>query len=272
MAEEPVSMSPETVRNEIAETRGQLSETLGALETRLAPNRLKWDAVSTVKRRGRLLSRRLRQRLPRFPAPAALITGGANRAIAQCRTCCGNSAESTEGPEHGRRVLSMGQRLMEQARMRSEQHTHQFQQQGQAMSQRMSEQGRNISQSATEYGRQMGESASHDGDQIAEQGAEMMDTMQQESKQAAGKAGQTFSNYPLRIGLLVAATGFTLGMLLPVSRREKQWMGGAGETAIETARTYGQDLLQRGRDVAERSYEAGKEQAQEEASEFASGG
>ena len=57
---------------------------------------------------------------------------------------------------------------------------------------------------------------------------------------------------PLAVGLSFAALGALVGVLLPHTRREDQLLGERSDQVVEAAKEKGQELLERGKDVAER--------------------
>jgi hypothetical protein len=89
---------------------------------------------------------------------------------------------------------------------------------------------------------------------------------------AAGKASQatgyatevvtdTFDEHPVLLGAVALAVGLAAGLAIPISRKEAQLMGETRDELMEQARTRGQDLVQKGKRVAERAVTAVKEEA-----------
>jgi len=68
-------------------------------------------------------------------------------------------------------------------------------------------------------------------------------------------------DYPLAIGLGCAALGALAGLLLPRTRREDELMGEQADHLMESARDKGEELLERGKAVGERTAEAAIEEA-----------
>lgn len=67
--------------------------------------------------------------------------------------------------------------------------------------------------------------------------------------------------YPLAIGLGCAALGALAGLLMPRTRREDELMGETSDHLMESAKHKGEELLERGKAVGERTAEAALEEA-----------
>jgi hypothetical protein len=70
--------------------------------------------------------------------------------------------------------------------------------------------------------------------------------------------------YPLAVGLGFAALGALVGVLLPRTRREDEWLGEQSDHLTAVTREKGEKLLERGKAVAQRVGEAVKEEAREQ--------
>lgn len=80
----------------------------------------------------------------------------------------------------------------------------------------------------------------------------------------ARKLDQAMHEYPLAVGLGFAALGALMGVLLPRTRREDEWLGEQSDQLTDATREKGGELLERGKMVAQRVGEAVKEEAREQ--------
>ena len=70
-----------------------------------------------------------------------------------------------------------------------------------------------------------------------EKAAESVAATREAAKKAVAKSEETIANSPLAIVAGGAALGILIGMLLPKSKAERKYVGGAGRKINETART-----------------------------------
>jgi ElaB/YqjD/DUF883 family membrane-anchored ribosome-binding protein len=80
----------------------------------------------------------------------------------------------------------------------------------------------------------------------------MSDSIQRKYRSGAEQLEIAMREYPLAVGLGFAAVGALIGVLLPHTRREDQLLGEHSDQLVEAAKEKGQELLERGKDVAER--------------------
>lgn len=86
----------------------------------------------------------------------------------------------------------------------------------------------------------------------------------QRSAQAQDAVGSMVERHPFATGLMAVAAGAAIAAVLPITRREDEWMGGTREELAERARELGREEMDRARRVAERAGEAAQEQAHRE--------
>jgi ElaB/YqjD/DUF883 family membrane-anchored ribosome-binding protein len=70
--------------------------------------------------------------------------------------------------------------------------------------------------------------------------------------------------YPLAVGIGFAAFGMLVGVLLPRTRREDELLGKRSDQLVEAAKEKGKELLERGKDVAERVAETALDEARQQ--------
>ena len=70
--------------------------------------------------------------------------------------------------------------------------------------------------------------------------------------------------YPLAVGVGFAALGALIGVLLPGTRREDELLGEHSDQLVKATKAKGEELLQRGKAVAQRVTESTVEEAREQ--------
>ena len=70
--------------------------------------------------------------------------------------------------------------------------------------------------------------------------------------------------YPLAVGVGFAALGALIGVLLPGTRREDELLGEHSDQLVKATKAKGEELLQRGKAVAQRVTESAVEEAREQ--------
>ncbi|MCW2955822.1 MAG: hypothetical protein JWO69_691 [Thermoleophilia bacterium] len=83
------------------------------------------------------------------------------------------------------------------------------------------------------------------------------------AKKTARRAGGAIQENPVGLAIGGLALGFVAGLVLPSTRVENQKLGPMADQLKDTAKEQGQELIDRGKDVAQSAMEAAKETAQE---------
>ena len=123
----------------------------------------------------------------------------------------------------------------------------------------------------------MGEAASHAAEDM---GRRAQNVYQQSSSTAlavgrnlqrgyqssAEKLENAMEEYPLAVGIGFAALGALIGVLLPRTRREDELLGEQSDQLVKATKEKGEELLQRGKAVAQRVGESALEEAGRRAS------
>ena len=122
---------------------------------------------------------------------------------------------------------------------------------------KMSAVGHSIRQRASEGARAIGQKATQLKDQLAH-------TAQRGFETGREKFVETSQTHPLSVGLGFLAAGVLMGLALPPSRKEDEWVGDAADRVKDEARARGEDLVERGKKVASAAADAVKRTAAEE--------
>ena len=126
-----------------------------------------------------------------------------------------------------------------------------------AAGEQMQEKGRRIRQRASQGARTLGRKVAQGKDQLAR-------SAQRGYEIGRAKFIETSQAHPLSVGLGFLAAGVLIGLALPPSHKEDQWVGEAADRMKERAKETGEDLVQRGKHVATAAAEAAKKTASEE--------
>ena len=81
---------------------------------------------------------------------------------------------------------------------------------------------------------------------------------------AQAQLESAMEEYPLAVGIGFAALGALIGVLLPRTRREDELLGEQSDQLVKATKEKGQELLERGKVVAERVAESALEEARQQ--------
>jgi len=258
------------IRADIEHTRETMDQTLDELGTRMKPRhlmdemlgflhldqldgqKLKEKAGAAAHSAGQAASRAtqaLTEAVREHPIPTLLIGAGLTWAFYESYLRSHNGNGHPHSEAHARGELE------------GEWEAHGLK----AKAQQGFESAREGIQSATEEmtekvattARAVGEKATQVKDQV-------MSGVQRGYQAGRQKFVQTSQAHPLHVGLGFLAAGVLLGLALPTSRKEDEWVGQAADRVKGRAKATGQDLLNRGKVVATAATEAVKKTASEQ--------
>ncbi len=267
MAEKTASVrthdqSPEALRNEIAETRSRISGTLDVLQHRLSPHSLKQRAIQTMKDKSRETGYRMRDSIRENPWPLLITGAGMSWMIASLtRDVMQGTPAHHEHEVEPHEAEHRTTEAKHKASARAEELKAHGRETAHRMRNRAEEMGHHAQQRASELGHQFSE-------QMSETASYVRGQAREQSRHAMETAKSTYETHPLTTGLATLAAGFALGLLIPPSRKEQEWMGASSHEMMEEAKEYGQDLIERGKEVAKETYATAKDEAREQAEEF----
>ena len=131
---------------------------------------------------------------------------------------------------------------------------HEFaQEKASALGEAASEAAENFTRRAQDVysqGRSTAERVGHEMQQGYRSGAEQLETAMRE--------------YPLAVAIGFAAAGVLFGVLLPRTRPEDEFMGEKSDQLLDATKEKGQEILERGKAVAERVAETAMDEAREQ--------
>jgi len=244
--------SPHDIERDINETRAELGEILDALEQKLAPRRLVEQSFDALRETMSTNGGKIGETLRSHPVPLALIgvglgwmlTAGVNRGGGSGHAFEQQGSKAMPYPTGG--IGDMAGYAY--ARTKS------------GLS------GEGMGQAAGKAGDMANKAASASADMMKGAAQRASKYAQQAGEQMSGmgeRVSHLVEDNPLATAAVAFVAGAVIGLLLPVSRVEADWMGETGETLREQAGQMGRDAVDRARDVAERSVDAAVTAAKE---------
>jgi hypothetical protein len=290
---------PAEIRAEIDSTRADLTETLNAIQQRLSPQRIREDAMSSVRAAtvGRVeeiaddamwkvkgVGDDVFETIKRNPAPAVLAAVGLGWLFMESRNRQGRQLRSRDRyyysgetygrpgygsgyDEYGRRSESYGQFDDPRGHM---------QQAGQNVRERAGEvvdTATSKVQDAASTASSKVQSAATDvadtaGQVIegARQGAQQVaQEAQYRAEQVGSRFGEIMDENPLMIGAAALALGAVIGMAFPSTQKENEIFGEARDRVMDRAQEVASETAQKAQRVAEEATSAAKDAAKNEA-------
>lgn len=241
-------MTTEEIEDEIARTRGDMADTLTAIERRLSPQQIMDQAVDTMRE---FLSDRTRvaQMVRDNPVPLALIGLGLGWMAVSAATSGGSRARAASGSYESMEGVSPT-----------------FSAEGGAGYGAGEGASYGTAGSAEYPGTSQGGSATEAMRQAADRTRGRVDQWTRQARrsasQAADRTRDTFNEHPLTIGALAMAVGAAVGALLPRSRMEAESLGEMGSDLAARARQTGGELAEKAKGVAERTIQTAKEESE----------
>lgn len=262
--------SSDDIRENIEETRANMGDTIDAIQERLSPRNLAEqakdavrdatigkveqtmnDVTDTAKESGYTLLDTIRQN----PIPAALAgigvgwlvmkarENGERRAAYRGDYRTDRYARGYAGP-YDRYRTSGGAYYSSGYRDQMSRDT------GPSLGDQAQDKMSHVTDKAQEVGGQLQDQAQHVADQA-----------QYQAYRAKGWFERTLDENPLAMGLVAVAAGALVGMAVPETDQERQWMGPARDQLVEKAQDIAQDTADKAQQVAKEATKAAKNEA-----------
>ena len=231
---------PEAIRENIEETRAELSETIDAIQERLSPEHLKEQATSAVREAtvgkaeaavsnatetARGAGARMLETIKQNPLPAALAGIGIGWLVMKSRS--GSSGSQSSGQSSGQMQQKVGETVGEvQERT------------GQMVSGAQERTGQMVSGAQERVG--------------------------QVAQQTQGQAQRLLQENPLAVGGIALALGAAVGLALPETQQEQQLMGQTRDRLLEQAKATAKETQEKIQQVAEEAQKVVTEEAKQQ--------
>ena len=247
-----MAQEPGELRDDIEETRAQMSQTVDAIQERLSPSYLRdeiKEAVreTTVDARDRVqeavmqTSQQAREgfmsMIRENPIPAA--AAGASLAWLFMSARRSSSSSSRNGSNGANGSSRYDHQRAESWR------TSNFDRDGETDSEGVTNRVQEMGADVTERAQQMGAG-------IQQQATEARDMASEKMYRMRGRFQQMLDENPLALGAAAMAAGAVAGMMIPETRRENELMGEARQALGETVQERVQEVAQQAEQVMDR--------------------
>lgn len=293
------SAQTEAIRDDIEQTRAEMSGTIDAIQDRLDPDRLKEQARAQVREqvqgakdavrdatigRAEDMARNvgdtatearytLVETIKQNPLPAALVGIGLGWLWMNRRTppparyyAPGTAGYQDWGAYGGRARLYQRDQVTPVDRARDK---------AGRVGDAASDMATQVQDTAGRLADQAGETASNLADRAQATAGDLSDQAQETMGNLAGGAQyqaqrledrfqRAMRENPLAVGAAALALGAAVGLAVPETRREDQLMGEARDTVVEKAQTAAQDTMQKVQGVAEEAGRAAQQAARDQ--------
>lgn len=222
----------EQIRHEIDRTRLGIDRKLDAIEERLTPREMAFDAWAMVRKGSIAGASRLWQAAQDHPLPATMIAGGIGWLV----------YESQTSSEPGKPAAGIGQKVSEAAALRER-----------------------VSHAGAEAAHWAGDAKERVSGVTADakrQASRIADDIRQRSRKATKGLRRRFDERPLAVGLAALAVGLVAGLAVPASRREDEWFGETRDRLLETARRAGREAIDKARRATQVAIDTTKDAAE----------
>jgi len=250
------------IRHEIDRTRLGIDRKLDALEARLTPRELAFDAWTVLRDGSAAGASKVWRAAQEHPLPATMIAAGIGWLI----------AESQSGASSGRAVSEASSGIARTAGRIQDRVSGTAERFGEAASSTASEVGQKVSDAAAsvrEEASHLREQATQIAESAKERAADLTDSVRlqarhlaeqtrERSREAADSFWRLVDEQPLALGLAVLAAGVAAGLAIPATRREDELMGDTRDQLFDQAQQAGREALEKGKRVAEKAVDAAK--------------
>jgi ElaB/YqjD/DUF883 family membrane-anchored ribosome-binding protein len=250
-------MNSRDIQNEIERTRGEMANTLEAIEQKLSPRQLMDQAVETMREIASDPSR-IGQAVRDNPVPLALVglgvgwfvyNGLRGRSEAEAIEAFAEQAAGESPAAIGDIPASYGSAAAIPAS-------------GYGAGEG---QGRRLAARAGELAEQAKGALSATAGRTREKVSQMSETARRQASHAVDVSWETFQDHPLTIGLMAAVLGAGIGAILPRTHSEARIMGDAAESLIRPLRETGSQLVDKASRLVDRASHMAKAKTAETA-------
>jgi hypothetical protein len=247
------------IEREIDSTRARMDETMGQVQEKLSLKNLSDKFVDGLSEGTGLASKRFIQGVKDNPVPAILVGLGIMWLVVDRRASARRSGDygTARHSEPGRDAFEES---------RSEEPHHRLRDAARQAGEWVRDTGRNITERVSETAAGVKNRISDAGEWVRDSAAATKDTVTDIASGAmhtAERARQglidTYDANPLLLGGAVFAAGLIAGVLVPTTKAEDRLMGRASRQLKDQAKRTGEQVLQAGKEVANRAVEGAQQ-------------
>jgi ElaB/YqjD/DUF883 family membrane-anchored ribosome-binding protein len=243
------------IRHEIDRTRLGIDRKLDALEARLTPREMAFDAWTVLRDGSVAGASKVWRAAQEHPLPATMIAAGIGWLI----------AESQSGGSRGRAVseaASGASRVAGRIQDRVAGTAERFGEAASATAAQVGEKFSDTAASVRDQASHLREQAAQIADSARERAAHLAEQTRERGRQASDSFWRFVDDQPLAVGLAVLAAGVAAGLAIPATRREDELMGDTRDQLLDQAQQAGREALEKGKRVAEKAVDAAKTAAE----------
>lgn len=246
----------EQLRADIEDTRADMSQTLNEIQERLSPENLMDQAKEAVRDAtiGKVekVMGQVSETLSAVTEPAREVAGRAGNAIKEVGTTVGDQIWKNPIPLA---LIGLGVGMLVMKNYRGQSY-------GNGSTQRKFPQGRNSSYSLGDVGQprqtqQQQSTASSALNQVKDTASDLANRSTQtlnelgtKAKNSASRFGEIMRDNPLAAGAVAIAAGTAVGLLIPSTQFESEYIGETGERLVDRVEDAARDALGKVQDAA----------------------
>jgi len=250
-SEPPDEQDPDEIRDDIEDTRTEMSGTIDAIQERLNPQNLMDQAKSSVRdatvgKAERMVSEAsdtakdagnsMMETIKKNPVPAAMVALGVGWLWTHREST--SSRPSAQWGYAGQTQPSSGGGI------------------GQTASQAQEKAGQMVSQAQDQVGEWT--------DQAQQQASQLGSQAQDQLQQAKSQFDHLVRENPVAVAAVAIGIGAAVGMMMPQTHQENQWMGETRDQVLDQAQSAAQDALQKVQKVADTAQHAAQHEANQQ--------
>ena len=251
----------EQLRADIEDTRADMTQTINEIQERLSPEHLMGQVKETVREAtiGKVekVMERVGETISGVTEPALEVAGRAGSAIKEAGSSVGNSVWRNPIPMA---LIGLGVGMLVMRNFRGQRYTSTRPKPSQVPKYALGNQGEMRQTQGGGTLDHMRETASD----LANRSTQALSDLGTKAKNTASTVGTRFEQVlhdnPLAIGAVAVAAGTTVGILLPTTRFESEYIGETGERLVDRVEDVARGALDKVQDAARQMSPEGQQQ------------
>ncbi|HEV8203417.1 MAG TPA: DUF3618 domain-containing protein [Pyrinomonadaceae bacterium] len=241
----------EQLRADIEDTRAEMTQTINEIQERLSPEHLVGQVKETVREAtiGKVerVMERVGETISGVTEPALEVAGRAGSAIKEAGSSVGNSVWKNPIPVA---MIGLGVGMLLMRNFRGQRYSSTRRKSSQVPNYAMSNQGQMRQTQGSGTLDHMKETASD----LANRSTQALSDLGTKAKNTASTVGTRFEQIlhdnPLAIGVVAVAAGTAVGLVLPSTRFESEYIGETGERLVDRVEDVARGALDKVQDAA----------------------